>query len=213
MKKVLAVMLTAVLVLSLSSCSLLRNRIVNSIRSAAAHFSVEPHETDMEAVDTPEGTAVPIETGDVVTETPEDEAVAPEATDALENTPAPETTSAPDFGTGGGWPEGLPGAIPVFNYGTCQTDMTSKYEVEGSVTYYLQFNGVKKEDVESYAKALKDAGFENTITETNDSYSVMGLISKDNYPSLMVTVSLDAASGNCTVILMVYAPQEDSSNT
>jgi hypothetical protein len=197
MKKALILFLAIILALSLCSCSIIRNKIANTIKGVAAELSREPVTTEEPA----EATALPSQT-----EAPEDtlavESKAPSETgeSTVEETAAPQTNSD----MAGGWPEGLPDYIPVFTSGTVKTDETFKYESDESITYNLNFTNVKKKDVEDYKNALKKSGLEVYTSESSNTYSVTATLQKDNNMVAMIVVYLDTSSDKCTITLMLY---------
>lgn len=197
MKKAFVILFSFVVVFSLSSCSILRNRISNSIKtikSAAAEFSLSPEWTEESADNTvsPENTDEPRST----------ESDVPESTEAPEATSEPQATISTDEGFTV-WPKDLPYNIPEFTYGSIQKDQSFKAESDGAATYSMQFTGVKISDVEAYGKAMKDAGMTVNTAEDSGTYSAVGMIQKDLVPVVMLSAYLSKESGSCSVVLIL----------
>lgn len=200
MKKRLILLFAVVLALSLCSCSIIKNKIVHTIKNVVAEISVAPDDTETPADETvaSDVTDEPQDTSDV-TEAPGDTA------QPQDETAAPDDTVAPQDGdNAGGWPDGLPNYVPVFSAGTCQKDQTVKYEADDSTTYSLSFTGVQKKDIDDYAAALKKKGMQIYKTESSGQYSVTATLQKSNKIVAMISVSLDTSDNSCSFTMMLY---------
>lgn len=186
MKKAILVVLAFALLLTLSSCSLIRNRIANTIRKAVSdrNTNVETQlpEATKEAVRATEKPGEPADTGEPAP------SELPAATDAFTNDATLE--DVPDF-------------VPPFNYGSLNGQYSSKIVYEGTETYSFQMEGVSEEDVKAYNEALKDAGFENYYAEGEGYITVMGTLQLEGNRSASVMVSLDA-NGLCVYSVILY---------
>lgn len=90
--------------------------------------------------------------------------------------PASSSTAAeePAAAATGGWMDGIPATVPVFEYGTFTKDQASAFESGSGTVYSLYYEDVQKEDVEAYIGDLEAAGFEMTPDNTTSGVSASG---------------------------------------
>lgn len=98
------------------------------------------------------------------------------------------------------WTDGIPDTIPKFNYGKF---IRSSKMVNDDTTYFLEYTGVSKEDIDAYGEALKTAGFDVTTNEDNEFYGVMAM--PEDYENINPSVSanMDPSKGTCDVMVTV----------
>lgn len=116
------------------------------------------------------------------------------------------------------WQSEIPESIPRFRFGEYDEIGTCKFTDTECITYMLDYNGVTKEDIDAYGKALKDAGFFVTTTERYDDYCVTGMPKDRDYEPdgpdddsfLYPSVSADFTppEGSCVVHVSIKNPSE-----
>jgi hypothetical protein len=102
-----------------------------------------------------------------------------------------------------GWPDDIPAYVPAFDAGTFVQEDSSRVDIGGAVTYGMAFAGVSRQDIDAYLAALKQAGFEAYPNETEGVYAVAGTVTKSGGASVMVSASLEDATGNCSLIVIL----------
>jgi hypothetical protein len=119
------------------------------------------------------------------------------------------------------WKE-IPDTIPRFKYGTYDARFSLKTTDKDGISYMFDYTGVKKQDVDDYAKLLTASGFDVSIMEYSDSYSIMGMppdlstlppdywsstegltVPPDFLPGPSVMVDLTPSDGRCMVSVML----------
>jgi hypothetical protein len=95
--------------------------------------------------------------------------------------------------------EMIPDTIPRFSYGTYDARDAFKIADDNEITYMMSYHGIKKEDADTYGKALKEAGFDVSTMESNDSYSIMGMPEDYSADGPSVMVDFTPSDGTCMV--------------
>lgn len=81
-------------------------------------------------------------------------------------------------GGSGGWMEGIPASVPKVEFGTFDTEESSKIEAGPQTIYSLYFEGVSRADAEAYISKLTEAGFEMQSDGVNSGLSASGQLKK-----------------------------------
>lgn len=186
MKKAVLLITVVLLVISLSACGAIRDKIVSGIKSAVAEVSLAPDVTEKAE----EPTAAP------------DETAAPEESAAAEETTEPEATEAV-VGIEGFWPDAIPEYIPKFSYGAYVEKDSGKMEYDGSLIVTMNFINVARDQMDKYVDALKQAGFETTKTDINGELLVSGTLKKDKKESTLLIGW--QKGGVCSYVLTIVA--------
>lgn len=186
MKKIILIMMVSFLMLGLCACGAIRNRIVDTLKSAAADITMPPMETAGQIEDTTD----------------------PEETEGQVSTALPEETAAPEAtqasgGLEGFWPEDVPADVPVFKHGKYMEESSGKMEYEGNMLFTMVFSGVKKEQVEEYYQALDNAGYEVTKSEIAGSFIMTGSLKKNSKELCSILITWSEETGDCSIILTI----------
>jgi hypothetical protein len=93
-------------------------------------------------------------------------------------------------GGSGGWMDGIPANVPKFEYGTFDSEQSSKIEAGEQTIYSLYYEGVSKQDVEGYLEKLKSAGFTITTEDADQGLSAAGELMKGDQKVVGLSISL-----------------------
>jgi hypothetical protein len=118
--------------------------------------------------------------------------------------PAPAATQQATSGGSGGWMDGIPASVPRFEYGTFDSEQSSKMEAGPQTIYSLYYEGVSKPDVEAYLEKLKAAGFGITTENANQGVSAAGELMKGDQKVIGLSIS-QQESGHVDYTLNVMA--------
>ena len=107
-------------------------------------------------------------------------------------------------GGSGGWMDGIPASVPKFEYGTFDTEQSSKIEAGPQTIYSLYYEGVSKADVEAYIGKLTAAGFEMQTEAASTGVSAAGQLKKGE--ELLIGLSISQQeSGHVDYTINVQA--------
>lgn len=87
---------------------------------------------------------------------------------------APAAGQLAQSGGSGGWMEGIPASVPKVEFGTFDTEQSSKIEAGPQTIYSLYYEGVSQADAEAYIGKLTAAGFEMQPDTVNSGVSASG---------------------------------------
>lgn len=73
-----------------------------------------------------------------------------------------------------GWMDGIPDSVPVFSYGTFDTEESSTFQAGPQTLYNLYYDGVDKADAEAYLGELEAAGITVVRATESDGLSAAG---------------------------------------
>jgi hypothetical protein len=117
--------------------------------------------------------------------------------------PTPKTTEPPKGTIVDGWIAGIPDYVPRFSYGSIDRRQSSIVEGSISTVFKLCYTGVLREDVDAYAGALRNKGFDVAAAEIGDTYTLIA--SKDfGWGAATLVITLDGAAG--TAVYALEAP-------
>jgi hypothetical protein len=85
--------------------------------------------------------------------------------------------------------EGIPASVTKFEYGTFDSEQSSKMEAGSQTIYSLYYDGVSKQDVEAYLEKLKAAGFGITSENSDQGVSAAGELMKGDQKVVGLTIS------------------------
>ncbi len=188
MKKLFVLFVSLVMIVSLSGCNLVKQKIKDAVQSAMADATQAPAESAEPDTAEPEATE----------------------TDATEKPDEPEATVNPDDmdvkdGNTDLWKDDIPAYVPRFGYGEYLPGESGKLEYNGSAVISLLYKGVKAEELKEYSESMKEAGYADvSYAEYDGGAVVTGSYKKDGVESAIL-MSLDTAADKCTLVITVTA--------
>jgi hypothetical protein len=102
--------------------------------------------------------------------------------------PAAAAPQAASVGSGG-WMDGIPASVPKFEYGTFDSEQSSKFQAGDQTIYSLYYEGVSKQNVEAYLETLKSAGFGITTDSASQGVSAAGELMKGGQKVIGLSIS------------------------
>jgi hypothetical protein len=135
------------------------------------------------------GSPAPSASMETETETP-----APIATPSPTPVPTPAPTEPPKGALVDGWVAGVPDYVPKFTYGTIDCERSKIDEGAFGSVFMLTYAGVKLADLETYAAALKGAGYDVAAAQIGDTYTLIA--TRDmGYGKVTIVVTLSGEGG------------------
>ncbi len=185
MKKLFVLLVSLAMIVSLSGCNIVKDRIRDAVQSAMADATQAPVVSEEPATEDPETTE-------------QDATQEPEATVSLDDMNVKDGNT--DL-----WKEDIPAYVPRFGYGEYLPGESGKLEYNGSAVISLLYKGVKAEELKEYSEKMKEAGYTDVSYASYDGGAVVtGAYKKDGVESAIL-MSLDTASDKCTLVITVTA--------